>query len=77
MSVIAYVFITLKKGGENNVAKMLRQLNGVLDASELYGEYDIIAKVKKENMADLQQFLIKDIRSINDIEQTSTMIAIK
>jgi DNA-binding Lrp family transcriptional regulator len=77
MAVTAYILMTLRKGGEDNVAKTLEQLDGVMDVSELYGEFDIIAKVKKENMEELQQFLIRDIRSIKDVEQTSTMIAIK
>jgi len=50
MAVTAYILMTLKKGGEDNVAKTLEQLDGVMDVSELYGEFDIIAKVKKENM---------------------------
>ncbi|MCD6576370.1 MAG: Lrp/AsnC ligand binding domain-containing protein [Nanoarchaeota archaeon] len=76
MSVIAYVFLTVKKGGENNVAELLKKMEGVLDVAELYGEYDVIAKVKKESMEDLQKFLIKNIRSIKEVEQTSTMIAV-
>ncbi len=77
MAITAYVLITLKKGKENNVAKMLEQLDGVLNTTELYGVYDIITKVKKESMLDLQKFLTEDIRVIDGIEQTSTMIAIK
>ncbi len=77
MSIIAYVFLTLKKGGETNVAEMLRKMEGVLDVAELYGEYDVIAKVEKESMEDLQKFLIKNVRPIKEVEQTSTMIAVK
>jgi len=75
--IVAYVFLTLKKGGENDVAEMIRRMDGVLDVAQLYGEYDIIAKVEKNSMEDLQQFLIKNIRNINEVERTSTMIAIK
>lgn len=77
MGVIAYIFLTVKKGGENNVAELLKKMEGVLDVAELYGEYDVIAKVEKESMEDLQKFLINNIRSIKEVEQTSTMIAVK
>lgn len=77
MGIVAYVFLTLKKGGENNVAEIIRKMDGVLDVAQLYGEYDIIAKVEKESMEDLQQFLIKNIRNIKEVEKTSTMIAVR
>jgi anthranilate phosphoribosyltransferase len=77
MGVLAYVFLTLKRGGESNVANLLKNMNGVVDVSLLYGEYDLIAKVEKESMEDLQKFLTKEIRTIADVEQTSTMITVK
>ena len=76
MAVIAYVFLSLKKGGETNVAQLLQEMEGVMDVSELYGEYDIIAKIQREDMEDLQKFLIKNVRSIPEVEQTSTMISV-
>ncbi len=75
MSVVAYVLLNVRKGGNNNVAELLRNMQGIIDVTELYGEYDIIAKVEKENMEELQRFLINNIRSIKEIEQTATMIA--
>ena len=76
MTVIAYVFLSLKRGGETNVAQLMKEMEGVRDVSELYGEYDIIAKVEKGSMEELQKFLIKNIRPIEEVEQTSTMIAV-
>ena len=76
MVVMAYVFLSLRKGGETNVAELLKEMEGVIDVSELYGEYDIIAKIKRDDMEDLQKFLIKNVRSIPEVEQTSTMISV-
>ena len=75
LTVLAYVFLTVRKGGEANVAEKIKNLKGVIDVSELYGEYDIIAKIQKKDMEDLQKFLTTELRSINGVEQSSTMIA--
>ena len=76
MGVIAYVLMTVKRGGEKDVAGLIRRMDGVKYVAELYGQYDIIAKVEKESMEDLQNFLVKNIRSIKEVDQTSTMISV-
>jgi DNA-binding Lrp family transcriptional regulator len=71
------VFITLKKGGENTVAEKLKKIKIVTDVAQLYGEYDIIAKVETKNMEELQKFLTKELRSIAEVDRTSTMITVQ
>lgn len=73
--VVAYVFLTVKRGGENTVADEMGKMDGVLDISLLYGEYDVIAKVEKPTMEELQRFLVKNVRKIDGVDKTSTMIA--
>ena len=36
-----------------------------------------VAKIQKESMEELQTFLIKEIRAMDEIERTSTMISLK
>ena len=72
--VVAYLFITVKRGGEHTVFETLSKMDGVKDVALLYGEYDIIAKVEKPTMEDLQKFLVKDVRKIDGVDKTSTMI---
>jgi anthranilate phosphoribosyltransferase len=75
--VTAYVLIIVKPGEESNVAKKLAEMKEVRDVSVVYGEYDIIAKVEKDTMENLQNFLIKQIRGLDEVERTSTMISLK
>ena len=75
--VMAYIFIVVKKGGESKVMDFIKKMKDITDVSMLYGEYDLIAKVKKDTMEDLQKFLAKEIRAIPEIERTSTMITVK
>ncbi|MDD5182018.1 MAG: Lrp/AsnC ligand binding domain-containing protein [Candidatus Nanoarchaeia archaeon] len=75
--VVAYVLLIVKPGDESNVAEKLKKKKEVKDVSVVYGEYDIIAKVEMPNMEGLQNFLIKEIRGMDEIERTSTMISLK
>ena len=75
--VTAYVLLTVKPGGESKVADKLTKMHGVKDVNVVYGEYDIIAKIEKTSMEELQNFLIKEIRGMDEIERTSTMISLK
>lgn len=73
--ITAYVFINIKRGGENNVNE-LKKLPGVIDVASVYGEYDVIMKVQKEDMEELQKFLVEKVRPIPWVDRTSTMITV-
>ena len=75
--VVAYVLLIVKPGEESNVAEKLKKVEEIKDVSIVYGEYDVIAKVEMENMEGLQNFLIKNIRAMDEVERTSTMISLK
>jgi DNA-binding Lrp family transcriptional regulator len=75
--VVAYVLLIVKPGEESKVAEKLIKMKEVKDVSVVYGEYDIVAKVEKTNMEELQNFLIKQIRAMDEVERTSTMISLK
>lgn len=74
--ITAYVFINVKRGGEN-AAFELKKFPGVKEVSPVYGEYDVIVKVEKNDMEDLQKFLVEKLRPVNWIEKTSTMITVQ
>ena len=75
--VSAYLLILVKPGEETTVVEKLNKLDEVKMTDVVYGEYDVIAKVEVPNMEALQKFLMDKIRRIDEIERTSTMIAIK
>ena len=75
--VVAYVLLIVKPGEESNVADKLKAIKEISDVSVVYGEYDVIAKIEMPNMEDLQNFLIKQIRAMDEVERTSTMISLK
>ncbi|MCX8170669.1 MAG: Lrp/AsnC ligand binding domain-containing protein [Candidatus Bathyarchaeota archaeon] len=73
MVIKAYVLFKVNSGTEREVCKKIADLNNVLDASIIYGEYDIIARVSVPELTHLNDFLDK-VRSIPSVILTSTMI---
>jgi anthranilate phosphoribosyltransferase len=73
--VTAYVLIATTIGEEKDIAEALKKLEEVELADILYGEWDIILRVKVENLSDLDTFLTQKIRKVKNIKLTSTLIA--
>lgn len=73
MVIKAYILLKVNSGAEKEVCKKIADLDGVLDASIIYGEYDIITKVSVQEINHLNDLLDK-IRSIPSVILTSTMI---
>ena len=75
--VEAYILIKVKVGSEREVIDKLKSLKEIKDINELYGEWDIIAKIEVPNIEDLDALITEKIRDIDDIKLTSTMIVAK
>ena len=74
MSIKAYVLLKVSSGSEREVCKKIADLDEVVDASIIYGEFDIVAKISVDELPSLEAFLSENIRTIPSIMLTSTMI---
>ncbi len=73
----AYILIKVTVGSERDVVEKLQQLRELKDINELYGEWDIIARIQTDRIEDLDSILTEKIRAIPDVTITSTMIVAK
>jgi len=48
VAIKAYVLFKVSSGAEREICRKISDLDEVLEASIIYGEYDLIAKVKAE-----------------------------
>lgn len=74
MSAEAFVLINTQIGSEEEVLKTLREIKEVEEAHIIYGVYDIIAKVKAEDLNKLREIITWKIRKIKKVMSTTTMI---
>jgi DNA-binding Lrp family transcriptional regulator len=71
--VKAYLVANVKRGAEHKVAKKIREMKEVTEVLVTYGLWDLIARIEAETLGHLDK-IITDIRQIEEIEQTSTLI---
>ena len=74
VGVQAYIVMKVNSGTEKESCQKIIELDRVMEASIIFGEYDLIAQVDVENLQELEDFLTSDIRSIPSIILTSTMV---
>ncbi len=73
----AIVLIKTDVGTERDVLKKLMNVEGVVEAYEVYGMYDIVAKIFADSYEKLREMVMRDIRSIKEIQETTTMIVVE
>ena len=73
--VEAFLLLITDANSTQDVLKSLRNLDEVLDASMIYGDWDIICKVRVKMLPDLTRFMM-EIRKKYSIKKSSTLIAL-
>ena len=72
--MIAYVLVALSGADETNTLKKLKALEPVVDAKLVFGEWDVIVKIEAETTEALGMFIMDNIRKMDGIKMTSTLI---
>jgi len=70
----AYILFMVKYGEKLDVSKLLGKHKEVESVHELYGQFDVIAKVKVKTQTELEDFIQKNIRQLKEVEGTETLI---
>lgn len=74
---IAFVMINAELGSEKALIKELRSIEGVVEANEVYGVYDIVVKVELPSMDRLKEVISRRIRGLSGVRSTLTMMVIE
>lgn len=70
----AYVLLNVEIGLEEKIMEALKAIPEVKEAHQLYGVYDIIARVESDTMLNLKNAISSKIRQIEKVRSTLTMI---
>jgi DNA-binding Lrp family transcriptional regulator len=73
----AYVLINYEIGAEQNILNKLKTVPGVIEASEVNGVYDIVIKIASDSFDKLKETITRDIRTIDTIRSTMTLIVVE
>jgi DNA-binding Lrp family transcriptional regulator len=72
MSVRAYVLIQTEVGQAAAVAEQIRAMEGVVNADDVTGPYDVIAQAEAPTVDDLGKMVVSRIQMIEGITRTLT-----
>ena len=70
----AFILVNTEIGAEKQVLKALKRIQGVEEAHNLWGVYDIIANVSAGSMEELKYIITSQIEKISRINSKLTMM---
>lgn len=70
--VEAYVLIQSEVGKAVGIARQLRGVSGVLEAEDVTGPYDVIARVQAPDVDALGKLVADQVQSVSGITRTLT-----
>ena len=75
----AFVMVNCDLGikSEQKAINQLKNVPGVIDASEVAGVYDIVVKITSDTLDSLKEAITRDIRTIDVVRSTMTLIVIE
>ena len=74
---IAFVLLKTEPSRERDVYMALTAHDEVVETHALYGEFDLIAMVQAGDQESLTRLLVHDLRLIEGVKETQTMIAVE
>jgi DNA-binding Lrp family transcriptional regulator len=74
---MAFVFMNIDGGGEQEVLQQLRSIPNVKESYMVYGVYDLVAKVEAETMDKLKEIVTWKVRRLDKVRSTLTTIVME
>jgi DNA-binding Lrp family transcriptional regulator len=73
----AFLLISAELGRERDVVRELQSIQNVKEVHVTYGVYDVITKVEAESPQKLKDTITNQIRSLDYIKSTLTMVVVE
>ena len=70
---VGYVLINVSPGKEFDVYQQTKQLDTVMDATLLFGDYDLIVKLEADSLSGIAGIVVENIRQIEGVTDTKTL----
>ena len=77
MTAKAFLLISAELGRERDVVKELQSIPNVREVHVTYGVYDVIVKVEAESPQMLKDTITNQIRALDYIKSTLTMVVVE
>jgi DNA-binding Lrp family transcriptional regulator len=75
--VLVLINCEIEAETQQNILNKLKSIPGVIEASEISGVYDIIVKIASNNIITLKENITRDIKTIDKVRSTMTLIVVE
>jgi DNA-binding Lrp family transcriptional regulator len=72
----AYVLLNCDLGAEGDIINKIKQVPEVMEVTHIIGVYDIIVRVSSDDMFKLRKIIKMNLKHIDKVRSTLTMIVI-
>ena len=76
-AVQAYVLVKSAAKQIESVLEAMRAIDGIVEASTVYGETDVICRVEVDDQSQLDRLVMRDLHAIPSVESTRTFIVVQ
>ena len=66
--------ITCEMGSEHTLIDKIRPIEGVQEVAGVYGNYDVLVKIQSKTIHEITERIIANIRSLEKIRCTTTLM---
>ncbi len=73
----AFVLMNAELGSEESIINELKKIDLVKNVFQVYGVYDIVALVEGETMDKVKETITWNLRKLNGVKSTLTMIVME
>jgi DNA-binding Lrp family transcriptional regulator len=73
----AYILIEIRTGEIGEVVKLLKSVDGVVEANMTFGPYDAVAVVEAEDVNQIGRVIASGIQPIPGVLETLTCLSIE
>jgi DNA-binding Lrp family transcriptional regulator len=73
----AFVLLKLKAGKEQDVYKGLMKFPEIQGLRQVFGDFDIIARIETNDFKNIREIVLNKIRSVDGILHTTTLISVE
>lgn len=73
----AFVLMNAELGKENQIVGEIKKISNVKEVYPVYGVYDVLMVIESDSMEDLRETITSQIRKLDGIKSTLTMIIVK
>ena len=74
---LAFVGINLSKGSRDEVLVALSELEEILELHEMYGQFDLLVKIRSRNLEEMRDIIANKISEIPQITEAQSMMVLK